>query len=89
MTKPLSRKVDQSRRLNGSNFERAIDIVNRLHPKQVYVYAMGQEPWLTFLTSIQYTEKSRPIVDSGKLVDACRQQGIESERLFGSKEIFL
>ncbi len=89
ITKPLSRKIDQSRRLNGSNFERAIDIVNRLHPKQVYVYAMGQEPWLTFLTSIQYTEESRPIVDSNKLVDACKQQGIESERLFGSKEIFL
>ncbi|HKY27462.1 MAG TPA: hypothetical protein VJM12_05900, partial [Pyrinomonadaceae bacterium] len=89
ITKPLSRKIDQSRRLNGSNFERAIDIVNRLHPKQVYVYAMGQEPWLTFLTSIQYTEASRPIVDSNKLVDACKQQGIESERLFGSKEIFL
>lgn len=89
ITKPLSRKIDQSRRLNGSNFEKAIDIVNRLHPKQVYVYAMGQEPWLTFLTSIQYTEDSRPIVDSNKLVEACKQQGIESERLFGSKEIFL
>jgi L-ascorbate metabolism protein UlaG (beta-lactamase superfamily) len=89
ITKPLSRKIDQSRRLNGSNFERAIDLVNRLHPKQVYVYAMGQEPWLTFLTSIQYTEASRPIVDSNKLVDACKQQGIESERLFGNKEISL
>jgi L-ascorbate metabolism protein UlaG (beta-lactamase superfamily) len=89
LTKPLSRKIDQSRRLNGSNFEKAIDIVNRLHPKQVYVYAMGQEPWLTFLTSIQYTEDSRPIVDSNKLVEACKQQGIESERLFGRKEIFL
>jgi L-ascorbate metabolism protein UlaG (beta-lactamase superfamily) len=89
LTKPLSRKIDQSRRLNGSNFEKAIDIVNRLHPKQVYVYAMGQEPWLTFLTSIQYTENSRPIVDSNKLVEACKQQGIESERLFGRKEIFL
>ena len=89
LTKPLSRKIDQSRRLNGSNFEKAMDLVNRLHPKQVYVYAMGQEPWLTFLTSIQYTEQSRPIVDSSKLVELCKRQGIESERLFGHKEIFL
>ncbi len=36
------------------------------------MYAMGQEPWLTFLTSIQYTEQSRPIVDSNKLVVDCR-----------------
>lgn len=89
LTKPLARKLDQSRRLNGSDYCRGFDIVNRLNPKQVYVYAMGQEPWLTYLTSIQYTEESRPIVDSGKLVEDCRQRGIESERLFGSKEIFL
>jgi L-ascorbate metabolism protein UlaG (beta-lactamase superfamily) len=89
LTKPLSRKIDQSRRLNGSNYEKGIDLVNRLHPQQVYVYAMGQEPWLTFLTSIQYAEDSRPIVDSNKLVAACQQQGLESERLFGHKEILL
>jgi hypothetical protein len=50
---------------------------------------MGQEPWLTYLTSIQYTEESRPIVDSNKLVAACRNSGLIAERLFGQKEIFL
>lgn len=89
LAKPLARKQDQSRRLNGSNYEKAIEIVNRLHPGQVYVYAMGQEPWLTFLTSIQYTDESRPIVDSNKLVADCREKGIESERLFGYKELYL
>jgi len=87
LTKPLPRKMDQSRRLNGSDYERGIDIVERLKPAQVYVYAMGQEPWLTFLTSIQYTEQSRPIVDSGRLVEDCRSRGIESERLYCYKEI--
>jgi L-ascorbate metabolism protein UlaG (beta-lactamase superfamily) len=89
LTKPLARKHDQSRRLNGSNHERGIDIINRFNPQQVYVYAMGQEPWLTYLTSIQYTEQSGPIVESNKLVAECRRRGIESERLFGHKEIFL
>jgi L-ascorbate metabolism protein UlaG (beta-lactamase superfamily) len=89
LTKPLARKLDQSRRLNGSNYERGFDIVNRLNPKQVYVYAMGQEPWLTYLTSIQYTEESRPIVDSNRLVEECRGRTISSERLFGTKELFL
>jgi L-ascorbate metabolism protein UlaG (beta-lactamase superfamily) len=89
LTKPLARKLDQSRRLDGSNYEKAIDIVNRLNPKQVFVYAMGQEPWLTYLTSIQYTDQSRPIVDSNKLVEDCRSRGLESERLFGHKEIHL
>ena len=89
LTRPMPRKVDQSRRFDGSNFEKAIDIVERLRPSQVYVYAMGQEPWLTYLTSIQYTDESRPIVESNKLVQECRNRGITAERLYGHKEIFL
>jgi len=87
LTKPLARKQDQSRRLNGSDHERGIGIIDCLRPSQVYVYAMGQEPWLTYLTSIKYTETSRPILESNELVAACRSRGIKSERLFGHKEI--
>ena len=87
LTRPLARKMDQSRRLSGSNHERGIGIINCLRPSQVYVYAMGQEPWLTYLTSIKYTETSRPIVESNELVAECRSRGIESELLFGHKEI--
>lgn len=89
LTRPLARKQDQSRRLDGSNFEKANDLVQCLGAQQVYVYAMGQEPWLTYLTSIQYTEQSRPIVDSNKLVAECRKNGLTAERLFGQKEIVL
>jgi L-ascorbate metabolism protein UlaG (beta-lactamase superfamily) len=89
LTKPLSRKFDQSRRLCGSDYSRGMEIVNQLLPSQVYIYAMGLEPWLTYLTSIQYTEESRPIIESDQLVEACRSRGIVSERLFGHKEIFL
>jgi L-ascorbate metabolism protein UlaG (beta-lactamase superfamily) len=89
LTKPLTRKMDQSRRFDGSDYEKAIQIVDCLRPEQVYVYAMGQEPWLTFLTSIQYAAESRPIIESDKLVETCRRRGIAAERLFGRKEIFL
>ncbi|HKR23551.1 MAG TPA: MBL fold metallo-hydrolase, partial [Pyrinomonadaceae bacterium] len=89
LTKVLPRKMDQSRRFDGSNFEKAFDIVKRLNPREVYVYAMGQEPWLTYLTSIQYTDDSRPIVESNKLVQECVNQGRVAERLYGQKEIFL
>lgn len=89
LSNPLARTMDQSRRLDGSDHEKAMDIINRLNAKQVYIYAMGQEPWLTFLTSIQYTEQSRPIVESDKVVAECKNLGIISERLFGQKEIIL
>jgi L-ascorbate metabolism protein UlaG (beta-lactamase superfamily) len=89
MTKPLMRKMDQSRRLDGSDHGKGMEIVDCLRPREVYVYAMGQEPWLTFLTSIQYTPQSRPIVESDKLVAECRQRDIMSERLFGHKQLLL
>jgi L-ascorbate metabolism protein UlaG (beta-lactamase superfamily) len=87
LPRPLPRKLDQSRRLNGSDCARGMDIVARLKPKHVYVYAMGQEPWLNHLTSIQYSEQSRPIVESDRLVAECLRRGIVSERLYCHKEI--
>jgi L-ascorbate metabolism protein UlaG (beta-lactamase superfamily) len=89
LTKPVERGMDQSRRLSGSDYPRAIDLVTKLNCGQVYVYAMGQEPWLSYLTSIEYTEESKPIVDSNRLIEACRERGIVSERLYGMKEMFL
>lgn len=89
MTRPLLRKMDQTRRLDGSDSAKVLEIVERLRPREVYVYAMGQEPWLTFLTSIKYTPQSRPIVESDKLVAECRSRGLVGERLFGHKELLL
>jgi L-ascorbate metabolism protein UlaG (beta-lactamase superfamily) len=86
---PPSRGMDQSRRLNGSDCRKGLALIDRLKPARVYVYAMGQEPWLNFITSIQYTKESRPIVESDRLVQECVARGIESERLFGRKEILL
>lgn len=89
LTKSIARKMDATRRLDGSDAERAIELVSQFNPQQVYVYAMGQEPWLTYITSIKYTDRSRPILESNNLVRACRDRNIISERLLGSKEIIL
>jgi L-ascorbate metabolism protein UlaG (beta-lactamase superfamily) len=89
LTKPLIRKNDQSRRFDGSTCEKGMAIVDTLKPKQVYVYAMGQEPWCSFLTSIRYTEDSRPIVESNNLVAECLSRGLMAERLYGCKNILL
>ena len=87
--RPLERSINESRRLSGSDYHQALDIVSRLGCKQVYVYAMGQEPWLNYVMSLKYTEVSRPIVHSNRLIQSCRERGIEAERLFGEKEILL
>ncbi|HYG63550.1 MAG TPA: MBL fold metallo-hydrolase [Thermoanaerobaculia bacterium] len=87
MTRPLDRKLDHSRRLSGSNYERGIDIVTRFGCKEAYVYAMGMEPWLKYIMAKDYTPDSDPIVASDRLIEDCRNRGLVAERLFGEKEI--
>ena len=89
LTRKLDRAMDQSRRLAGSNCVRAMSIVDQFNCSEVYVYAMGQEPWLNYVMSLKYTPESNPIVQSDELIESCKKRGINAERLFGEKEILL
>jgi L-ascorbate metabolism protein UlaG (beta-lactamase superfamily) len=89
LPKRLRREHDQSRRLSGSDFERARKIVDLFEPRAVLVYAMGAEPWFTHLTSIVYDDTSAPIVESDKLVAHCKQKNLIAERLYGKREVLL
>ncbi len=87
LTEDMPRDKDQTRRLAGSNYEQGAALVNIFKPRELYVYAMGQEPWLEFISSIKYTDESNPIVASNRLIEECQQNGMISERLYGEKEI--
>lgn len=87
LPKKMDRDKDQSRRLAGSDCSEGMKIVNLFKAKDVFVYAMGMEPWLEFISSIKYTDESKPIVESNRLVEACRANGINAERLYGEKTI--
>jgi len=89
ITQRVERRMDESRRLNGSDFQQARKLAEQFSAQEVYVYAMGQEPWITHISSIRYTEESRPIVESEKLLKHCAGASICAERLFGEKEILL
>ncbi|MDF3068386.1 MAG: fold metallo-hydrolase, partial [Polyangiaceae bacterium] len=83
----LTREMDSARRLSGSRCEQALHLLDSFRPKEVYVYAMGQEPWVEFISSIKYTEQSRPIVESNQFLVECQQRSIHAERLYASKQI--
>jgi L-ascorbate metabolism protein UlaG (beta-lactamase superfamily) len=85
----VDRKKDQTRRLNGSDFERGIKVVESLGCKQVYIYAMGAEPWLQYVTSIDPSEDTPPVVNAKQLIARCKELGIPAELLFGSAEVLL
>lgn len=86
LTHPITRVYDRNRSLSGSNFNKALSIMQKSKCKKAYVYAMGQEPWLNYIMALKYSQASVQIIESNKFVQACRDQGIEAERLFGCKE---
>lgn len=84
---PYTRDKDRSRRGRGSNYPEAIDIVNRFNCQQVYVYAMGQEPWLRHILDLEHDDSSNPVIQAKKLIEDCESRNILAENLFGEKEI--
>jgi len=87
LSNPMPREKDQSRRLAGSDSNEGLHLIDLFNPKHVFVYAMGLEPWLEFISSIKYTDESRPIVESNLLLEECKKRGIYAERLFAEKTI--
>jgi hypothetical protein len=87
LTRKIPRDQDATRRLNGSDCSRGMALIDIFKPKEAYVYAMGQEPWVEFISSIKYTDESNPIIQSNKLVKLCHERGIIAERLYGEKEL--
>jgi L-ascorbate metabolism protein UlaG (beta-lactamase superfamily) len=87
--RPPERAHDQTRRLAGCDLEEAVGLVDIFEPSDVYVYAMGMEPWLNFIMATRYTPESNPIVASQALVDTCRARGLRAERLYGAREVAL
>lgn len=86
LSAPLKRSHDRSRTLSGSDFKKAWMIAEKSNCKKAYIYAMGQEPWLNYIMALKYSEDSPQIIESNKFIQACKEKGIESERLFGRKE---
>ncbi|MFA0812849.1 MBL fold metallo-hydrolase [Microbulbifer epialgicus] len=86
-SKVVSKAIKNSRRLNGSDFQQAYPLVEMLQPKQVFIYALGLEPWFKYFMGIDYDENSAQIVESKKMLEACSKISIPAESLYGRKKI--
>ncbi len=89
MPEKLDRDSDYSRQGSGSDFKKAIAIVDSLEPLEAYVYAMGMEPWFTYVLGLNYEKNSKQLLESDKFIKECNSRGIPSERLFMKKELIL
>jgi L-ascorbate metabolism protein UlaG (beta-lactamase superfamily) len=87
LTKSITRRNDESRRLSGMNCERAWNVLQEFDVSRVFVYAMGQEPWLRFIMGLEYTAESIQMHEVESLIGRCRSAGISVENLYLSREI--
>jgi len=88
-TKMVPKVIKDSRRLDGSDAKQAYSVVEMIKPKIVYIYALGLEPWFKYFMGLEYEEDSKQLLESNKMIDACRDIGIEAERMFGRKVVLL
>jgi L-ascorbate metabolism protein UlaG (beta-lactamase superfamily) len=86
LTKPLNRRNNESRRLSGANCERAWNILQQVKAPQVFVYAMGQDPWMKYLMGLEYTPDSIQLLESNKFLAQCEAAGVVAERLVIGRE---
>jgi L-ascorbate metabolism protein UlaG (beta-lactamase superfamily) len=88
LTKPVSRRIDESRRLSASNCERAWKLVKDLGCSKAFIYAMGQEPWLRYLMGLEYKPDAIQMKQARSFVERCVEAGVEIEHLNISREMF-
>jgi hypothetical protein len=87
LTRPVSRKDDESRRLSGLDSARAWQVLQAWPASRVFVYAMGQEPWLAYIMGLEYTADSVQMKEVAALLDRCAQDAIPAEHLYISREV--
>jgi len=87
LSKGVNRRHNESRRLSGADSKHAWDIIREVKPSKVYVYAMGQEPWLKYLMGLEYQQDAIQLIESNKLIAMCHENYIGGERLFGTREL--
>jgi L-ascorbate metabolism protein UlaG (beta-lactamase superfamily) len=84
-TRPLVRKNDLSRKLDGSDADRALAIALALGAKRVFPYGLGREPWLAHVVATPPAEGAKALVEAERLVAACKERGLEA-RVPGARD---
>jgi L-ascorbate metabolism protein UlaG (beta-lactamase superfamily) len=85
-TKPVTKKMSDSRTLSGSNAEQAAGIMTELGASEAYVYAMGEETWLGHVMATTYNEDSYQLKQVSDFMTWCAEHGVKSDHLLGQHE---
>ncbi|MET7457384.1 MBL fold metallo-hydrolase [Streptomyces sp. NPDC005574] len=86
LTKPVSKKMSNSRKLSGSNAAQAGDIMVELGADEAYVYAMGEESWQGHVMATTYNEDTYQLKQIDEFLSWCKERDITAEHLFNKRQ---
>jgi hypothetical protein len=83
-------ECEQDRRYKGADSLRAQKMLAALEAENLYIYAMGMEPWFEHMLGLAYTEDAVQLRESNNLLAVARESGFRTaERLFGKRELIV
>jgi L-ascorbate metabolism protein UlaG (beta-lactamase superfamily) len=86
-TKPVTKRMSDSRTLSGSNAAQAAAIMTELGAREAYIYAMGEEAWLVgHVMATTYNADSYQLKQIDEFMNWCAGNGIKADHLFGQHE---
>ncbi|HKG81122.1 MAG TPA: condensation domain-containing protein [Pyrinomonadaceae bacterium] len=85
-----TREQNKTRRYHGCNAHRALQLLEAVKARRIYVYAMGKEPWFEHLLGFGTGEDSPQLKESRTLIARAGGRGFTvAERPFGRGEIYI
>lgn len=86
LTKPVTKKMSDSRKLSGSNAAQAGAIVTELGAREAYIYAMGEESWLGHVMATSYNPESVQLKQVEEFLTWCSGAGVKAGHLLEQQE---
>ncbi|WP_405135474.1 MBL fold metallo-hydrolase [Nocardia sp. NBC_01388] len=86
-TGQYTEQMSQARRTKGSDAAGGMELVHALGPRQVYVYAMGLEPWLSYMFGVSDPTRSYSLAQTEAFITECAALGLPAELLRGSQTL--
>lgn len=86
MNKPLNRRQNEGRRLCGADCERAWNIQSVVKAPQVFIYALGQDPWMKYIMGLEYEPDSTQLTEANKFIEQCTAVNVPCERMVSGRE---
>jgi len=86
LTRPVTKRMSDSRKLSGSNAKQAGAIMTELGADEGYIYAMGEESWQGHVMATTYNEDTYQIKQIEEFLGWCSGNGITAEHLYNKRE---